>query len=142
MTCECHSQYDDGEERRIGFEVFDGFSFKSRSWVAGSVPTGLSDPFLLHASSIVKRVIEGRYAIEGIRAFVIGPYVDLYPSGLVNSDFDFGTHRLGRRLSVERVSCASGVGASRARACDSEEPGSVRCGSARVRSSSCGRSSR
>jgi hypothetical protein len=106
MTYERGPGFAETEAPRIAFEVFDGFAFKPQPWIAGSVPTGLSEPFVLQASGMVKRVIQGHYSIEQIRALVTGLYADLHPSGLISSDFDFGIHRAGRQLSIERLSCA------------------------------------
>jgi hypothetical protein len=106
LTYESCAQGEGEAAPSIGLDVFDGFTFRPRPWIVSSVPTGLSEPFVLLASGIVKQVGEGRYSIEEIRELVVGLYVDLLPSGLVSSDFDFGAHRPGRRLAIERVSCA------------------------------------
>jgi hypothetical protein len=55
------------------------------------------------ASSVVKEVTDGRYSLDEIRVLVTQLYVELHPSGLVSADFDFGTHRPGRRFSIERI---------------------------------------
>jgi hypothetical protein len=110
MTLERGSGPSKDEPSPIVFEVFDGFALKPDWWIAGSVPTGLSEPFVRRASSLVKQVIEGSFSLDGIRALVLQLYVDLQPSGLVSCDFDFGTHRRGRRLSIERISAADLLG--------------------------------
>lgn len=105
-TFEPPTQGDEGAPPHIRFEVFDGFSYKPEWWTAGNLPTGLGEPFLGQACSEVRRITEGRFSIKEIRSLVIDLYVRLHPSGLISDSFDFGTHRPGRLLSIERVSCA------------------------------------
>ncbi len=106
MTVERSAENDGGHPSSVGFRVFDGFYFKPGWWTAGSVPAGLAEPLVERAATTVRGIIEERCLLDEIRTLVIQLYVALYPSGLVGPDFDYGTHRPGRKISIERVSCA------------------------------------
>jgi hypothetical protein len=105
----CGVQGDHG----VGIAVFDGFAFKRTSWEAGSVPAGLPARFVQRAHAQLRPIFAGGVTLREVRTIAFDVYTDLYCSGLLSRDFDFGTHRPGKRVSIERLcvpNCATAEG--------------------------------
>ncbi|MBN1320518.1 MAG: hypothetical protein JXA87_06730 [Thermoleophilia bacterium] len=103
LTTEGRTPRQAGRGHRIGFTVFDGYLFRTTGWVAGSLPTDLPAEFVGRAADRVRPILERGHCLEEIQAIAFAVFSDLYPSGLVSADFDFGTHRPGGRLSIDRL---------------------------------------
>ncbi len=99
----CQVQRDHG----VGIAIFDGFSFKHTRWQAGSVPAGLPPEFLVQAHALVRPIFDGEVSLREIRTIAFDVYSGLYQSGLLSQDFDFGTHRPGNRIRIERLRVSS-----------------------------------
>jgi hypothetical protein len=89
----------------VGIVVFDGFAFKRTPWEAGSVPAGLPAQFVQRAHAQLHPIFAGGVTLREVRTIAFDVYTDLYRSGLLSREFDFGTHRPGKRVSIERL-CA------------------------------------
>ena len=101
--CTCHG------EGGVGMTVFDGFSFKRSRWPTGSLPAGLPAEFVERASLQVEPVLAGRLSLSELRTIAFDVFSEIYGSGLISQDFHFGTHRPGKRLSIERLRVAGPV---------------------------------
>ena len=86
----------------IDFDVFDGFHFRPKRWVLGSLPSGVPARFVEQASSCVRSVLDEKRSLEEIRGIARRLYSRLYLSGLVSPVFDFGAHRPGGEITIER----------------------------------------
>jgi hypothetical protein len=87
----------------VDLDVFDGFHFRPKWWSPGSLPSGLPSHFAEQAASCVKSVLDEKRPLEEIRGVALRLYSDLYPSELVSPAFDFGTHRPGGEIVIERL---------------------------------------
>jgi hypothetical protein len=103
LTAESRSACRATAEHGVGIAMYDGFSFKRIGWGAGIVPTGLPPDFRARAKTQVRPVFDESLALNEVLSVAFDVCSDLYPSGLVSQDFDFGTHRPGHQLSIERL---------------------------------------
>ena len=109
LTAERQSVCEAGADHGVGIVVFDGFSFKRTRWIAGSVPAGLPSEYLDRADARLRPIFDGETRLDELRTLVFDVYSDIYLSGLTSEDYDFGTHRPGCRLSIERVRVRRGA---------------------------------
>ncbi len=103
VTVEPSSKAGPNAPSGIDFDVFDGFHFRPKWWIPGSLPSGLPSHFVEQTSSCLRSVLDEKRSLEEIRGIARRLYSDLYPSGLVSPMFDFGTHRPGGEITIERL---------------------------------------
>lgn len=103
LTAEEEPSCPEAGRHRVGIAVYDGFAFKRTRWEAGSTPLGLSPEYVAHAADQLGPVFSEGLPLDDVRTVAFEVYSGLFPSGLVSQDFDFGTHRPGRRLAIERL---------------------------------------
>jgi hypothetical protein len=89
--------------RVVGFQVFDGHRLRPDSWVPGNLPRGLSQGLVKRLSATMKALFAEPLFLESIRPLAVELYSEVYRSGLVSPQFDFGTHRPGGDIIIERM---------------------------------------
>jgi len=87
----------------IAFQVFDGRHLRPNSWVPGNLPCGLFDEQVERITRSVRSFYEQPRSLDEVRSVALALYRDIHRSGLVSREFDFGTHRPGKCISIERL---------------------------------------